>query len=209
MGLTAGETATEVGQAGALASAGRALRTAESAIDGQYPRVVGGTDLRTIMSHFPTGVTIVTAHADGVDQGMTANSVASVSLAPPLIAVCTSKLSRTVAAINASGSFAVSFLAAHQKDVAHRFSRPRDDHFKGFSTGRTTLGHPYILQGLGYIECDVVQQVDAGDHSVLIGRVTESAFRGGDPLVFFRSTLGQLSQPESAWATSKSKEKHQ
>jgi flavin reductase (DIM6/NTAB) family NADH-FMN oxidoreductase RutF len=196
----------EVSQPGALASVGRTLSTAESAIDGRHLRVVGGTELRKIMSYFPTGVTILTAHADGVDQGMTANSVASVSLTPPLIAVCTSKLSRTVAAINASGSFAVSFLASHQKDVAIRFSRPQDDHFEGLATGRTNLGHPYILQALGFIECAVVQQVEAGDHSVHIGRVTESAFRGGDPLVFFRSTLGQLSQPHSAWATPKSKE---
>lgn len=175
--------------------------TDEPAADGHYSRSAGGGNLRTIMSHFPTGVTIVTAHADGVDQGMTANSISSISLDPPLIAVSTSKLSRTFAAIDASGSFAVSFLGSTQTDVAHRFSRPHSEHFIEFATGRTPSGHPYILHGLGFIECAVVQQVDAGDHTILIGRVTETGFRGGDPLVFFRSTLGNLSQPNTDWAS--------
>jgi len=166
------------------------------------PGTVDGQELRTVMAHFPTGVTIIGSHAHGKDQGMTANSVTCVSLDPPLVAVCTSHGSRTIEAIDASGGFAVTFLASDQEDLALQFSRSHHDHFKGMTTGRTTLGHPYFPNGVGYLGCVVHQQVEAGDHSIVIGAVTESVLRGGDPLVFFRSKLGNLSQAPDAWTNS-------
>jgi flavin reductase (DIM6/NTAB) family NADH-FMN oxidoreductase RutF len=168
----------------------------------QPARAAAGQDLRAVMAHFPTGVTVIGSHADGKDQGMTANSVTCVSLNPPLIAVCTSHGSRTVEAIDASGGFSVTFLASDQEDLARQFSRNHDDHFKGMTIGRTTLGHPYLPNGIGFLECVVRQQVEAGDHSIVIGEVKESVLSGGDPLVFFRSKLGNLSRAPEAWTNS-------
>jgi flavin reductase (DIM6/NTAB) family NADH-FMN oxidoreductase RutF len=155
--------------------------------------------LRAVMGHFPTGVTIVGAHADGEDQGMTANSLTCVSLDPPLVAVCTAHGSRTGDAIESSGSFAITFLAHHQHEVARQFARVEDDHFAGVETARTPLGHPYLPEGIGFIECVVHDRVDAGDHSIFIGLVTETTLSGGQPLVFFRSRLGSIPHDSDGW----------
>jgi flavin reductase (DIM6/NTAB) family NADH-FMN oxidoreductase RutF len=163
--------------------------------------------LRALMGYFPTGVTILGSHADGRDQGMTANSLTSVSLDPPLVAVCVSHGSRTAKAIDSSGGFAVTFLARDQEELARRFARNDDDHFSGVATARTRLGHPYLPQGIGFIECTVRERVAAGDHTVVIGHVVESTLSGGEPLVFFRSKLCCLSQGADTGTESSAKER--
>jgi flavin reductase (DIM6/NTAB) family NADH-FMN oxidoreductase RutF len=155
--------------------------------------------LRAVMGHYPTGVTILGCHADGADQGMTANSFTCVSLEPPLVAVCTTHGSRTGGAIDVSGGFAITLLAHHQHDLARRFARVDDDHFAGVEPARSPLGHPYLPDGIGFIECVVRERIEAGDHWIFIGQVTESVLTGGEPLVFFRSRLGSLPESQGTW----------
>jgi flavin reductase (DIM6/NTAB) family NADH-FMN oxidoreductase RutF len=156
-------------------------------------------ELRRLMSHFPTGVTVVAATADGVDYGMTANSLTSVSLEPPLIAVCLRNASRTGRAITAAGGFAVTFLAASQADLARRFATPGLDQFAATRHARTAHGHPYLLHSVGVLGCTAHAEIDAGDHCLYIGAVCEIAIAGGDPLLFHRSKLGPLPADRDHW----------
>jgi flavin reductase (DIM6/NTAB) family NADH-FMN oxidoreductase RutF len=153
-----------------------------------------GLALRNLMAHFPTGVTIVGAHCESGDQGMTANSVTCVSLDPPIVAVCTAHGTRTERAIDSSGGFAVTFLAQHQGALARRFARRDHDHFVGIRVSRTSLGHPHLPGGIGFVQCVVLSRIDAGDHAIFVARVTDAVVRGGEPLVFFRSQFGALPQ---------------
>ena len=127
---------------------------------------------------------------------MTANSLTSVSLNPPTVALCTMHGARTLQAIEASGGFAVTFLAQHQDKLARRFARAGDDHFAGIRVSRTTLGHPHLPGGLGFIQGVVADRLDAGDHSILIAFVTEAVVKGGEPLVFFRGQFGAFPQEQ-------------
>jgi flavin reductase (DIM6/NTAB) family NADH-FMN oxidoreductase RutF len=154
--------------------------------------VVGGAALRAMMAHFPTGVTIVGARGRDGDQGMTANSVTCVSLDPPLVSVCLTRDSRTEQAVSQSEGFALTFLSKQQAELASHFARPNEDHFHDVAARRTAHGHPYFPDGLGFLECATVYQIDAGDHRVIIGLVTESGLSGGDPLVFFRSRFSAI-----------------
>lgn len=156
------------------------------------PAVIDGDALRAMMAHFPTGVTIVSARGRDGDHGMTANSVTCVSLDPPLVAVCLTRDSRTEQAVSQSGGFAMTFLSQQQAGLAARFARPHQDHFRDVMVGRTANGHPHFPGGLGFIECVTAHQIDAGDHRVVIGLVTDFGLNGGDPLVFFRSRFGSI-----------------
>lgn len=162
--------------------------------DGFELPAADGRALRNLMAHFPTGVTIVGTHFEGTDQGMTANSLTCVSLDPPIVAVCTAHGSRTGRAITCSGGFAVTFLAQHQATLARRFARSEDDRFVGIPVSRTSLGHPHLPGGIGFVQCVVLEQIDAGDHAIFIARVTDAVVRGGEPLMFFRSQFGALPQ---------------
>src|ERR1700749_637630 len=91
---------------------------------GQVPdREVPAAEFRDAMSHFATGVTVVTSvGADGTPVGTTANAVTSLSLDPPLILVCFDLGSVTLRAIQGHGAFVVNVLAAAQRQVSANFA---------------------------------------------------------------------------------------
>ena len=72
---------------------------------------------RTVLGHFATGVTIITAMDGNEPIGVSANSFTSVSLDPPLVLFCASKVSTTWPRIEAAGKFTVNILNEHQEDV--------------------------------------------------------------------------------------------
>lgn len=145
------------------------------------------------MSHFATGVTVVTgADASGSPVGLTANAVASVSLDPCLLLVCVNRSSTSLQAILAAGRFGVSVLRASDADLARRFATaPARERFQGIDLLVSAGGTPVLARALAWLECSVWRTVDAGDHTVVFGEVLDCrADAEGDPLVFFRSGYG-------------------
>src|SRR6266566_7898522 len=74
------------------------------------------------MSHFASGVTVVTTEHAGRQYGMTVASFASLSLRPPLVLICIEKSVKTHEALVAAGKFGVSILSAAQGDISSRFA---------------------------------------------------------------------------------------
>src|SRR6188472_2949044 len=91
------------------------------------------------MSHFASGVTVVTTEHDGTPYGMTVASFASLSLRPPLVIVCVEKSVKSHDAIAAAGKFGVSILAGDQADLSNRFASKIDDKFEGVDVRRGEL----------------------------------------------------------------------
>lgn len=155
---------------------------------------VGPEDYRKALRRFASGITVVTV-ANGEElHGMTASSFASVSLVPPLILVSLEKGSRTREFVLDARYFGVNVLADHQEDLARSFSQPGH---KPFENTKHRIGkHKFpLLEGaIAWLECQVYDTVDAGDHDVVIGEVVQCDAREGSPLVYFnrdyRSLLG-------------------
>ena len=148
---------------------------------------------KSAMSHFASGVTIVTTEHDGKPYGMTVASFASLSLHPPLVLVCIEKSVKTHEAIATAGKFGVSILAASQADVSGRFASKRDDKFDGINILRGNNGVPLISGALTTLECKVHQQLPGGDHSIFVGEVTDCHITPeGAPLVYFRSGYREI-----------------
>lgn len=143
---------------------------------------------RHVLGHLAGGVCVVTSRApDGSPRGLTATSVCSVSLEPPLILVCVGNHTNTYQGIESSGSYAVNLLSAGQEELAVHFARSDVDKFEGVGYGTGTTGSPVLEGTLGYCDCRVVGSSDAGDHTIFVGRVEEAeVFTGdeGSPLVY-------------------------
>ncbi|UCG75747.1 MAG: flavin reductase family protein [Gemmatimonadota bacterium] len=154
---------------------------------------------------------ITTRASDGRPQGLTATAICSVSLDPPLVLACLSGHSSTHEAIEASGVFAVSFLGVEDTAIADRFAGDAVDKFEGVPRRAGITGAPVVQAGLAYCDCVVVQQVEAGDHTIFIGRVDAAGAFGesGDPprpLVRFRGayrTAGALADEPGGAAQEK------
>ena len=144
------------------------------------------------MSHFASGVTVVTTQHEGKPYGMTVASFASLSLHPPLILVCIEKNVRSHDVIAAAGRFAVNILSSEQADISGRFASKSENKFDGLKTNVGRDGVPLIPGAVCTIECRVEQQVPGGDHSIFIGEVLEIETGEGAPLVYYRSGYRQI-----------------
>src|SRR5919106_6028667 len=82
---------------------------------------VSPEEFRAALSAHATGVTVVTAIGPNGPSGLTANSVTSLSLEPPMMLACLDRGSRTLASVRAAGRFGVNALAAGQEELARRF----------------------------------------------------------------------------------------
>ena len=144
------------------------------------------------LSHFASGITIVTTEHEGTDYGLTVASFASLSLSPPLVLVCISKSSSSHEPIVESGKFGVSILGSDQEAVSGRFASRGGDKFAGLDVRRGTLGVPLVGNALATLECRVRDQVVGGDHSIFIGEVVDTQTREGAPLLYFRAAYREM-----------------
>jgi 3-hydroxy-9,10-secoandrosta-1,3,5(10)-triene-9,17-dione monooxygenase reductase component len=151
---------------------------------------------RDVIGHFPTGVTVVTARADGAAGGLTTNAVTSVSIDPLLLLVCFDHESRTLPLVRKSGRFAVNILRVGQEDVARRFASklPLAEKFTDIAH-REEHGVPLLDGVLAWIVCEVHELRPGGDHEIGIGRVVEMGEGAGEPLVYYRGQFGRLAGP--------------
>ena len=144
-------------------------------------------DLRRAFGNFATGVTIVTTlDKDGAPCGFTANSFTSVSIDPPLLLVSIAKSAYGCGIFTASSGYAINILAQDQRRLSNRFARAGEDKFADLDWHTATTGSPIIDGVVAWFDCIHFQQVDAGDHIILIGRVMEYSYNTHSPLGFCR-----------------------
>lgn len=150
---------------------------------------------REAISHFATGVTVITTLHEGRPVGMTASAVASLSLDPVLLLVCINNNLPTHTAIEQSRRFVVNVLGEGQERLALQFARPSPDKFADIVLRDHEL--PVLEDAIAHFVCDVHERFPGGDHSIFIGEVREcGSVRGKRPLVYFRSRFGELRDPE-------------
>lgn len=150
---------------------------------------------RSVLSHLPTGVTVITAYGeDGAPLGMAANSVTSVSLDPPLILLCPAKSSTTWPAIRAASGFCINVMAGHHEEVTRRFAAKGVDRWAGLEYAERPTG-PALEGAVAWIECRPHAEHDAGDHTIVVGRVVAieaASSADAEALVFFRGSYGSF-----------------
>jgi flavin reductase (DIM6/NTAB) family NADH-FMN oxidoreductase RutF len=155
--------------------------------------MIEDAQFKLAMSHFASGVTIVTTEHEGKMYGMTVASFASLSLHPPLVLVCIEKSVKTHDAIAGAKAFAVSILEAGQGDLSNRFASRIEDKFSGVNMVRGMMELPLIAGALTTLECRVHDQLPGGDHSIFVGEVINAQTREGAPLLYFRSGYRAIS----------------
>jgi flavin reductase (DIM6/NTAB) family NADH-FMN oxidoreductase RutF len=142
---------------------------------------------REVLGHFLTGVVVVTAMLDGVPAGMSAQSVVSLSLDPPLVLFCPARTSTTWPRIRAARRFALNILAADQRELSVSFSRSGTDKFAGVSWEAGRTGAPLLAGALAHVESVLEEVYPGGDHEIVVGRVVGLEIRRDtSPLAFFR-----------------------
>jgi flavin reductase (DIM6/NTAB) family NADH-FMN oxidoreductase RutF/DNA-binding FadR family transcriptional regulator len=159
------------------------------------------SEFRDIIGRFASGVTVITVDHGGRPYGTTASAISSLSLEPPMLLVCLNKTSSTGQAIAAARRFAVNILTEGQADVAMHFAG-KGEKFAGQPTARGASGQPLLEDALANLECQVVEEVIGGTHTVFLAEVEYATGRQGAPLAYFRGQFGrlELKQDNDAYA---------
>ncbi len=149
------------------------------------------------MSCFTTGVTVVTAHTQGQDWGMTCNSFNTVSLDPAMVLWSVRKTSLSHPAFLNAGGYMVNVLGAQQKEVALKFAQgTQAQRFADHSLVRGVNQHPRLDGVIAWFDCRLAQVVSAGDHDILIGEVLDFGVQSGNGLAYAQRAFGVLSPLE-------------
>ena len=152
---------------------------------------------RQVLGHFATGVTVITGMHEGQPAGFACQAFTALSLDPPLVLFCPGKSSGTWPRIARIGELGVNMLAAQQRDLARKFGVTAADKFDGVQWTPARNGAPILDGVLAWASCTVETVHEAGDHFIVIARVTElgdtrpadagpGGTRPGDPLLFYR-----------------------
>jgi len=149
-------------------------------------------ELRQAAGRFATGITVVTTHCDGEVRGMTANSFVSVSLEPPLVLVSVANSASMLKQIQESGTYGVSVLRDEQKDLSGLFAGAK---IEGLSPDFKVLSGISVLENsLAVFSCDLYQEVQCGDHTLLVGKVRALEYCDADPLIYFASSYQEINK---------------
>ncbi|MCM6774672.1 flavin reductase family protein [Nocardia sp. CDC159] len=160
-----------------------AVAWAESELDWGEPipgapilRSIAGTavDLRGAMRHFATGVAVVTTHREGAHDAVTVNSLVSLSLEPPLVAISLRRDSRFGLDLLASREWNVCILGGESGSVASTFARDRQTRTAALAALPTRPGtrtDALLLDAPGWLECVLDRTYEVGDHTLFIGVV--------------------------------------
>jgi 3-hydroxy-9,10-secoandrosta-1,3,5(10)-triene-9,17-dione monooxygenase reductase component len=148
---------------------------------------------RDALARFATGVAFVTAAPDGEPAGLLVNSLASVSLEPPLVSFCPSRSSLTWSRIRRAGRFAVNVLGQQHERFVARATPPGADRFAGLDWKLGPGGAPLVTDALATIECEIVAELPTGDHWIVVGQVDALQISPiKDPLIFFAAAYRAL-----------------
>lgn len=148
---------------------------------------------RQLLGRFATGVTVLTARAPGGDPiGMTASSVASVSLDPPLVLVSVDRHHDMHAALEAAPHFVLNVLAADQESLSRRFAADAPNRFGGVGFRENKQGIAVLDGVLAHIECEKQAAVPGGDHTVFVGLVVGGNVTDRRPLLYYRGGYAGL-----------------
>ncbi|GAA5204963.1 flavin reductase family protein [Streptomyces thinghirensis] len=151
------------------------------------------TAMRRTLAGFATGLSVVAAEIDGQIVGMPANSLASVSLDPPLVSLAFAHTSTTWPILRRAPRWGISVLGEAQAHVLQDLRRPAAERFGGIEM-HIDDGAAFVLGALATITVTPRTAVEAGDHTLVLLEVKDlHRDETQRPLVFFDSTTHTLS----------------
>jgi 3-hydroxy-9,10-secoandrosta-1,3,5(10)-triene-9,17-dione monooxygenase reductase component len=159
-------------------------------------RQFNSREFRDALGHYASGITTITGMAGDEPIGLTCQSFYSVSLEPALVSFSVAKTSSTYPRLRETGRFCVNLLCADQVGLSNQFARSGADKWHGVNWRPSAAGNPVLDDCLTWLDCEIANEIEAGDHLIVIGRVLEigesATPRHAAPLLYFRGQYRAL-----------------
>jgi flavin reductase (DIM6/NTAB) family NADH-FMN oxidoreductase RutF len=141
---------------------------------------------RRLLWKMPSGLYVLGATDKGERRnGMTINWVTQVAFEPKVVAASVEKSAFTHELVDASAVFSLNFVAQEDRALVRKFTKPVDvdlvaHTLNGVPFHEGVTGAPILDQAVGYLDCELRQAVDVGDHTLFIGEIVEAAFQADE-----------------------------
>ena len=160
---------------------------------GPYPPGVDSEDQqdeydrlrRRVLWTMPSGLYVVGSRSGLKRNLMTINWVSPVSFEPKLLAISVEKTAFTHELIAEGQVFALSTVSREDRAIVRKFTKPVEVDpdamtLNGFPFHDGLTGAPILDQAPAYVDCEVRQTVDVGNHSLFIGEVVDAGFQADE-----------------------------
>ena len=149
---------------------------------------------RRVLGQYPTGVCVAAADEPGAGPcGMVVGSFTSVSLDPPLVAVCVANTSSTWPKLARLNRLGLSVLAGDHAPIARALASKTGDRFSEVDWMATDSGAVFVHGATLWLECAPYKRVEAGDHEIVVLQIVSLAmYPDIAPMVFHRSNFREL-----------------
>jgi len=151
---------------------------------------------RRVLWKMPSGLYVIGSRAGDRRNGMTANWVTQVSFDPKLVAVSVEKTALTHALIEEGRVFTVNLVDREDRPIVRKFTKPVEvdaeaGTLNGFPFHDGVTGAPVLDQAVAFVECEVRQAVDVGNHTLFVGEVVQAGFQRDEetPVLRMEDTL--------------------
>ena len=138
---------------------------------------------RRVLWKMPSGLYVV-GSTDKAERrnAMTLNWASQMSFDPKWIAIGVEHGAYTHELIMAGGVFALCLVDREDRAIVRKFTKPVEVDLAaqtlngfGYLDGPVT-GAPVLAQSVAYLECEVRQTTEIGNHSVFFGEIVNAAF---------------------------------
>ena len=139
------------------------------------------------LGRIASGLFVVTAKCEDKEDAVLASWGNQCSLDPPAVTIALGVMRAARLLVEGSGAFIVNVLPKDDMTLLKHFSRPPEDIFKGVKTRKGLEGIRILSDAVSYLECEVVQAIQSGDHVLYVGEIVGGkTLKGGDPYTHVR-----------------------
>ena len=137
---------------------------------------------RRVLWTMPYGLYVLGSRAGDRRNGMTLNWATQVSFDPKLLLVSVERGSVTHELMLEGGAFALNLVDREDRAIVRKFTKPVEVDLEartlnGFAFHDGRSGAPILDQAVGYVDCQIGQHHDVGDHTMFVGEVLDAAFQ--------------------------------
>ncbi len=142
---------------------------------------------KKVLRQIPYGLYVIGVKSGDVCHGFTGSWFSQCSMKPPRVMLGVRCGTYSLDMIKEGKVFSVNFLAKKDKKILEQFFKPVPSSGSrfgelGFSLKKT--GAPVLNDAVSYLECEVKDIFESGDHSIVIGEVVEAeAVKDEAPLI--------------------------
>ena len=132
---------------------------------------------KNILRKIPYGLYVVGVKGQGSHHAFTGSWLSQCSMKPPKIMLGVRHGTHSLDMIKESHVFSINFLAKADRKILEQFFKPTPasgNRFGDLSFDLKRTDTPILSAAIAYLECEVDQILDPGDHSIVIGNILEA-----------------------------------